>query len=82
MSRFVRQGDFDFLFREFKTPTPLAENAGRVGHPEFDLPPGSIYFNVFTYSATALASSAESPEMAFLCGTFLASAPLVSRSVI
>ena len=40
------------------------------------------YFSVFTYSAAALASSAERPPTAFLCGAFLASSPFVSRSVI
>jgi hypothetical protein len=40
------------------------------------------YFRLFTYSATALASSAATPDTAFLCGAFLASSPLVSRSVI
>ena len=40
------------------------------------------YFSDFTYSATALASSPATPLMAFLCGAFLASSPLASRSVI
>src|SRR5208337_22818 len=40
------------------------------------------YFRVLTYAATALASSAESPPIAFLCGAFLASSPVVSRAVI
>ncbi len=42
----------------------------------------AAYFRVFTKVVTALASSAVRPERAFLCGAFLASSPLVSRSVI
>ncbi len=38
------------------------------------------YSSVFTKSASALASSAETPLKAFLCGGFLESLPLVSRS--
>ena len=39
LSRFVRQGGgFDFLSWEFNTPHPPANCAGRVGHPEIDLP--------------------------------------------
>lgn len=40
------------------------------------------YFSVLTNAARAFASSADKPESAFLCGAFLASFPLVSRSVI
>src|ERR1039458_6601404 len=43
---------------------------------------GNDYFSDFTKVATALASSAERLARAFLCGAFLASSPLVSRSVI
>src|SRR5580704_4963796 len=47
-----------------------------------DLRRTATYFRLFTYSATALASSAATPATAFLWGAFLASSPLVSRSVI
>lgn len=63
----------------------FSQQRREVGHPVSNpvfRPVTKDYFSVFTYSATALASSAESPAIAFLCGAFFASWPLVSRSVI
>ena len=57
-----------------KPPSEMLEGSG--------MRPDHTYFRDFTYSATALASSPVTPLTAFLCGAFLASSPLLSRSVI